>query len=800
MKTTEEVILHLARTMMGAGDQAQLVRQMAMLVREAVEADWAGVWIYDRRSRRYTLDCAVPEETVRPLAKKAGRKGDLLSETLARKAPVIARGNEVTGDRMQHFGEPSPIAAAEVFCVSFTLDNQRIGLLELVRRNATTPAAQAGQAHLLSAVAAMASSAAAAMVRAQAGSESQLAAINRLMQLYDVSQAFHSTLELDGLVPIVANRIASILEAPHCRIWLAQAGEKAIVCAFPEPEGDGDRLEEGAAIPWKVFESGESALIPDVREDEHAGSIEEFYGPGQAGSVIAAPLTVDDTALGVVEAIREPGGTPFAEDDRDFLEELGRQAAIALRNCNLFQAEKKAAELGALLDISREITSTLDLDRVLATIVNRADAIVPAERCAILLAEGTRLELRAVSGHLEIDRKAPHIQDLEAILSWAHMGGQGMYVSEQDGQIETEREETREKFRRYFERSGMKTFVSIPLKDEEGHLGTLSVESGTPYFVTEDQLEVFNILANQATVAVRNASLYRQIPLINLMQPIAGWRARLKKIPRWSRLRAGAAAAAVLLALVLVPWNMKIAGRVVVLPEKSSLVTAEIEGVVEAIYVREGDRVHRGQLVATQIDRERRLRVEEARARYEVADQEVAQHEAALEPVPARQARTRRDRLREEFAIVSQDLEKTRIASPVDGVVLTPRLERRVGTRLDRGEVLCRIADMSDIGLEILVRESDLAYVREGQRVRVKIDSFPTETLHARVDLLGHQVTEEQGGRYVTVRARMEAGGRVLRTGMVGRAKIETGYRSVGYVLLRRPVRYLWLIFWSWLP
>jgi GAF domain-containing protein/biotin carboxyl carrier protein len=800
MKTTEEVILHIAREMMGAGDPAQLTRQMAELVREAVEADWAGVWICDRRARKYSLECALPEGAIQPLAKKAGRKGDLLSETVARKAPILLRGDEVTGDLVQHLGDPPPIAATEVFCVPFTLDAHRVGLLELVRRSATPPAARAGQARLLSAVAAMASSAAAAMVRAQAGRESQMAAINRLMQLYDVSQAFHSTLEREELLPIIANRIASSLEAPHCRIWLAPAGEKAIVCSFPEPEGEGARLEEGEAIPWKVFESGESVLIPDVTQEEGAESLDAFYGPGQAGSIVASPLSVDETTLGVVEAIREPGADPFTEDDRDFLEELGQQAAVALRNSNLFLAEKKAAELDALLDISREITSTLDLDRVLATIVNRADAIVPAERCSILLAEGPRLELRAVSGHLEIDRKAPHIQDLEAILAWAHMGGQGLYVSELDGEIETDREETREKFRRYFERSGMKTFISIPLKDEEGLLGTLSVESSTPYFVAEDQLEIFNILANQATVAIRNATLYRQIPLINLMQPIAGWRARLKKIPRWDRLRAGAVAAAVALALILVPWNMKIAGKVVVLPEKSSLVTTEVDGVVEAVYVREGDRVRRGQLVATLIDREQRLRVEEARALYEVADREVAQHEASLDPVPARQARTRRDRLREEFAILSQELDRTRIVAPADGVVLTPRLERRVGTRLEKGEVFCRVADMSDIGLEILVREADFAYIREGQPVRVKIDSFPTETLRARVELLGHQVTEDEGGRYLTVRARMEAGGKDLRTGMVGRAKIETGRRSVGYVLLRRPVRFLWMTFWSWIP
>ena len=82
------------------------------------------------------------------------------------------------------------------------------------------------QERLLSAVAALASSGSASMVRAEAGRESQMAAINRLMQLFDVSQVFHSTLERDELLPIIANRIALILEVPFCPIWLSSSAMK----------------------------------------------------------------------------------------------------------------------------------------------------------------------------------------------------------------------------------------------------------------------------------------------------------------------------------------------------------------------------------------------------------------------------------------------------------------------------------------------------------------------------------------------------------------------------------------------
>jgi RND family efflux transporter MFP subunit len=346
----------------------------------------------------------------------------------------------------------------------------------------------------------------------------------------------------------------------------------------------------------------------------------------------------------------------------------------------------------------------------------------------------------------------------------------------------------------------MKTFVAYPLKDEEGHLGTISVESSEPYFVSEDKLEAFNILANQATVAIRNASLYRQIPLIGVMQPIVGWRSRLKKIPAWTWVRRATYAAVLATALLLIPWNMKIGGQVVVLPEKNFLVTAESAGGVDTVHFREGDRVREGDLLATLVDRDQRIVVEEAQSRYEIAEGEVARHEASQDRVAARQARTRRDQWREEYAILRQELSKTRITSPFDGVVLTPRLERKAGTLLEKGGVFCRIADMNDIAVEILVPEVDIARIETGQRIRLKIDSFPTETFIASVDLIGQAAVEQAHDRFFIVRGRLDEGTLPLRAGMVGRAKIEVGYHSIGYVLLRKPARFFWRILWNWLP
>ena len=81
---------------------------------------------------------------------------------------------------------------------------------------------------------------------------------------------------------------------------------------------------------------------------------------------------------------------------------------------------------------------------------------------------------------------------------------------------------------------------------------------------------------------------------------------------------------------------------------------------------REGDRMRfrEALILATLVDRDLRIRMEEARSQLEIAGREVALQEARLDSVAALQARTRRDQRSEEYAIQSHELSKTHIHLP----------------------------------------------------------------------------------------------------------------------------------------
>ena len=100
-----------------------------------------------------------------------------------------------------------------------------------------------------------------------------------------------------------------------------------------------------------------------------------------------------------------------------FSRAISEQAAVALHNANLLESERKVHALDALLKISQEITSTLDLDHVLSTVVHQAASVVPFDRCVIGFFDRGRFVLGALSGETEVP-KTREMSDLRPRLEW----------------------------------------------------------------------------------------------------------------------------------------------------------------------------------------------------------------------------------------------------------------------------------------------------------------------------------------------------------------------------------------------
>src|SRR5207253_503470 len=132
--------------------------------------------------------------------------------------------------------------------------------------------------------------------------------------------------------------------------------------------------------------------------------------------------------LGALEIINKRDGGEFTESDSDLLLEVAAQAANSIRNAQRHEAERKVKELQALLRTSREITSSLDLDRMLAVVVNQTATIIPFDRCAIALLTKGHYKIDAIAGEAEVNWKDPKVKQWNDVIGWAGETGTEIYV------------------------------------------------------------------------------------------------------------------------------------------------------------------------------------------------------------------------------------------------------------------------------------------------------------------------------------------------------------------------------------
>jgi GAF domain-containing protein/multidrug efflux pump subunit AcrA (membrane-fusion protein) len=812
METTS-ALFELANVFLACRDPDTLLKTFAARVGPMLGARAVFVWAPDPEDEGLACRMRWSESGERfHLAEEVPDEGLLseiyqsLSESGASRR-LAAR--EIAPDDLSHLEEGS---RARVKCALYAFLPDAQGPASVVEvLNKRSGEFSAEDAHFLEEASRLAGHALTNLGGVEKERHDQLAALERLTALYDLGRTFTSTLELGELLPIVAGKIRDILTASACNVWLADRDSQELYLA--QRAGEDPTVEEGArtslieGLLGEIVQQANPKLLEEPGEEEALEERRKAGGEFEIQSWMGAPLRKDDEVLGVVELVNKADGTAFDEDDLFFLSSISEQAAIALHNAKLLESERQVHALGALLKISREITSTLDLDHVLTTVVHQAASVVPFDRCVIGFYDRGRFVLGAVSGEAEVP-KSREMQELRDRLEWVAEQENPVSVDLQEDGWRGQPEEACAKFASFLEAHQDEGFYALPLRDDQGTLGAIALLSGQADFLTESNKETVAILGSQTTVAIRNAQLYQQMPLANVLKPLAARKQKvLAALPqgRW-RVHAERVGLVILL-LVLVPWPMRLGTDATVVPAERRVVSAVTGGVVKRVFVHEGDSVQPGTFLAELDDGEDRVRLAQDEAALAQARRDLAGAEFRNDPSVAGSARINVNLHAAEVAFDQKRVGQAELRAPIAGIVVTPKVEEKIGMMVRPGEAFCEIFAQDRMAAEMSVEEADLGLVRIGKHVALKLNAFPATTFQGTVERIGQRTKSDAGDQYFLTRAVFENPGGRAREGMVGHARIraaggwfQTGWYPVGYVLMRSPFRWLWQKGWAWLP
>jgi signal transduction histidine kinase/DNA-binding response OmpR family regulator len=257
------------------------------------------------------------------------------------------------------------------------------------------------------------------------------------------------------------------------------------------------RVPPGQGLSERPLLDGQLYYTPDVSQDPR-------HVPGLGGSEVDVPIRIGEQVVGVL-VVESQQPHAFSQEDFEVLTAAAQQAAMAIENARLFEAEQRRAEqFQVISEVGSRMTSILTADELLWEIARLIKETLGYYLVGIALTEGDELIFKAGAGGVwETPQFEPPRLKVgrEGITGWVAQSGEPLLVPDVSQEP------------RYYslpEASEMRSELAVPLKSQERVIGVLHVQSDYLDAFDESDLGVLQSLAHQAAIAIENARLYDQ--------------------------------------------------------------------------------------------------------------------------------------------------------------------------------------------------------------------------------------------------------------------------------------------------
>jgi signal transduction histidine kinase len=262
--------------------------------------------------------------------------------------------------------------------------------------------------------------------------------------------------------------------------------------------------------------SGAVAHLSDVVADPEYR--QEVARQGGWRSMISVPMFREGATVGAIWVARTQAG-PFPDNQIELLKTFADQAVIAIENVRLFkelqartsELTRSVDQLTALGEISQAVSSTLDVETVLQTVVSRASQLAGADGCAIYEYDDATETFHIRATHnldpaLVGTLRASPLRKGEGAIGRAAETREPTQVADIAvvGAYQSPVRDT-------LLGAGYRALLSVPLLREGEVIGSLSLNRHTPGEFPSEAVEVLKTFATQSALAIQNARLFREI-------------------------------------------------------------------------------------------------------------------------------------------------------------------------------------------------------------------------------------------------------------------------------------------------
>nr|VFJ49075.1 MAG: RND family efflux transporter, MFP subunit [Candidatus Kentron sp. DK] len=229
-------------------------------------------------------------------------------------------------------------------------------------------------------------------------------------------------------------------------------------------------------------------------------------------------------------------------------------------------------------------------------------------------------------------------------------------------------------------------------------------------------------------------------------------------------------------------------------------VTAPMDGYIEHANFRAGDLVDAGAVLCALEDKDLSLE----RTKWSIRkEQRSREYHKALAEGDRAQVRILDAQIKQaeaEITLIDEQLARTKLTAPFDGIIVTGDLSQSLGSPVKRGDVLFEVAPLNSYRVSLRVDERSVSQVAVGLTGKLALAGLPGEVLLFTVSKITPVSQAEEGQNTFEVEASLDESSPVLRPGMEGVGKIQVGERKRIWIWTHKMIYWIRYWMWSWWP
>ena len=334
--------------------------------------------------------------------------------------------------------------------------------------------------------------------------------IQEMNALTRVSKGVNVTLTFDDVLELIYAQTAQIIPTSHFHITLHNKDSDYYYYGFCLENNE--RIEERENQPF----SANTGLSPDVIRKSRPIMTQDYVRECQARGHTPAlenvfawmgvPLNAGAATIGTLSIGSRDGSISYTRGQLELLQAIADQTAGAIVKARLLEeTEQRARQLSTLNEITRQLTSTLELNPLLQNILENAVGILNCEAGSLFLVdeETDELVFRVTVGPVATNLIGKRLPPGTGIV--------GRAVQTRNAVIENEDQNSKSRFTGIDQQTGFvsRSLMAVPLQVKDRVIGVIEVinrRDGLPFVQNDETL--LNAFAGQAAVAIENARLY----------------------------------------------------------------------------------------------------------------------------------------------------------------------------------------------------------------------------------------------------------------------------------------------------